>query len=107
MTQYKFSIDSSAQACYLTMKDGEFGKTNEITSEILIDYDKSGNLLGLEFLSLESVEKFEPESIKDLISEAELREIRMLLGEHLNVKHAIAESRKQEIQSFTEYLISV
>lgn len=107
MTQYKFSIDSSAQACYLTMKNGQSGKTDEITSEILIDYDKLGNLLGVEFLSLESVEKFDPESIKDAISSAELAEMKMLLSDHLNVKNAIAESRKQEIQAFTEYLISV
>jgi|688.fasta_scaffold1286822_2 uncharacterized protein YuzE len=107
MTQYKFSIDSSAQACYLTMKDGDFEKTNEISPEILIDYDKSGNLLGVEFLSLESVEKFEPEALRDAMSDSELAEMKMLLSDHLNVKNAIAESRKQEIQAFTEYLISV
>jgi uncharacterized protein YuzE len=89
------------------MKDGDFGKTSEISPEILIDYDKSGNLLGVEFLSLESVEKFEPDALKDAMSKEELNEMKILLGEHLNIKKAIAESRKQEIQAFTEYLISV
>ncbi len=107
MTQYKFTIDPTAYAGYLTMHEGQFERTVQVSPEILIDYDTSGNLLGIEFLSLESIENFNPDSLSSQMSAAELSEIKVLLSGHLDFKTAVAESRQQDIPTFTQYLISI
>ena len=107
MPEYKFSIQPDISAGYLTMQEGEFGRTGQVNPEVFIDYDTSGALMGIEFLSLESIEKFNPDEISSAVKPQELAELKMLLGSHLDVKSVVLESRNQKITEFTEILISI
>lgn len=49
----KITIDKDADAAYIYLKDispGESVKTVEACKDVILDYDKNGNLLGIELL---------------------------------------------------------
>jgi len=47
----KVSFDKKADALYIELKKGKFGSNKKIDAETIVDLDKEGNLLGIEFLS--------------------------------------------------------
>jgi len=55
-------LDDDANAAYVRLRTGRVAKTSESkikSLDVLLDYDKAGNLIGLEFLNLkELVELF-------------------------------------------------
>lgn len=46
----KFEFDQAADALYIQLKDGEIEKSEEIKPGMILDYDKNGNVLGVEVL---------------------------------------------------------
>jgi len=46
----KIEYDPIADAMYVHLTDGEVDRTEEIKPGILLDYDTSGNVLGIEVL---------------------------------------------------------
>lgn len=40
-----------ADALYIRLKETDITNTDEITEDIIIDYDKDGNVIGIEILS--------------------------------------------------------
>ena len=46
----KISYDPDADAMYITLREGEFGHNKEIDKSTIIDFDKQGNVLGIEIL---------------------------------------------------------
>jgi uncharacterized protein YuzE len=46
----KITYDSDADAMYIELKKAEVDKTKEIDLNTKIDYDKQGNLIGIEIL---------------------------------------------------------
>ena len=46
----KISYDSEADAMYIKSKDGEVLKTKEVDDNTILDYDKKGNVIGVELL---------------------------------------------------------
>lgn len=46
----KISYDPDADAMYITLREGEVDHTKEIDENTIIDFDKEGNVLGIEVL---------------------------------------------------------
>ena len=46
----KISYDQDADAMYIRLRDGEINKTKEIDDNTILDYDKKGNVIGVELL---------------------------------------------------------
>ncbi len=46
----KISYDEEADALYIKLKEGEVVKTKEVDKNTMLDYDRQGNLLGIELL---------------------------------------------------------
>ena len=44
------SFDADAGVAYVEVKEGDVAKTKEIAPEVFADFDKKGDLLGIEFL---------------------------------------------------------
>ncbi len=44
------SVDPKTDAAYLRLRDRDIEQTIEINSEIKVDYDKDGNVVGIEIL---------------------------------------------------------
>ena len=45
------SYDNTADAMYIKLKDGIFGRNEEVYEGIVLDISKKGNLLGIEILN--------------------------------------------------------
>jgi len=45
------TFDKKADALYIEFRKGEFGSNKKIDADTVIDVDKQGKLLGIEFLS--------------------------------------------------------
>lgn len=48
----KIEFDQAADALYIELMEGEIEKTEEIKPGMILDYDASGNVLGVEVLYL-------------------------------------------------------
>jgi uncharacterized protein YuzE len=48
----KISYDKMADALYIYLRKGKVAKTKKVTSRLLIDVDKRGNVLGIEMLDV-------------------------------------------------------
>ena len=48
----KLTVDTEADALYLTLKEGKAARTEELAVGIIIDVDEAGALLGIEVLWL-------------------------------------------------------
>jgi uncharacterized protein YuzE len=46
----KIEYDPDADAMYITIKKGEVDRTKQIDNYTLVDYDKKGDILGIELL---------------------------------------------------------
>ena len=44
--------DKEADSMYIKFRDGEFAKNKKIDDFTIIDYDKEGNILGIELISV-------------------------------------------------------
>jgi len=48
----KISYDKIADALYIYLRKGKVAKTKKVTTRLLIDLDKKGNVLGVEMLDV-------------------------------------------------------
>jgi uncharacterized protein YuzE len=48
----KITYDKMADALYIYLRKGRVAKTKKVTSRLLIDVDKKGNVLGIEMLEV-------------------------------------------------------
>jgi uncharacterized protein YuzE len=48
----KITYDKMADALYIYLRKGKVAKTKKVTSRLLIDVDKKGNVLGIEILDV-------------------------------------------------------
>jgi len=46
----KIRYDSDADAVYIKLRDVEIAKTKKVDDYTILDYDKAGNLVGIELL---------------------------------------------------------
>ena len=46
----KISYDSDADVMYIKLREGEVAKTKETDDNTILDYDKKGNVIGVELL---------------------------------------------------------
>ena len=46
----KITYDKIANAAYMTLRKGKVSKTVEMSDSVIVDLDKSGNILGIELL---------------------------------------------------------
>ena len=63
-------FDKEADAIYIKFKEGDFGSNKVIDRETIIDFDKKGNILGIELLSVSRripIESLSEISVKNLI----------------------------------------
>ena len=79
MTTSKLTIDTSADAAYFKILDGKVSQTKEIDDLLLVDIDQAGNVLGVEFLSLELLSEFDPDSISSYLPLLARNELKHLL----------------------------
>lgn len=56
--------DTEHEVLYLKIRDGKVAKTKEYRAEVFIDFDRGGNLLGIELLDLED-SKYIPKIAKE------------------------------------------
>jgi uncharacterized protein YuzE len=49
----KISYDKEANALYIELKQGKFDKNKKIDDFTILDLDKEGNILGIEFLDVD------------------------------------------------------
>ncbi|MDP2651550.1 MAG: DUF2283 domain-containing protein [bacterium] len=50
----KITYDKEANAAYTTLRKGKVAKTVKISEDVLADFDRKGNVLGIEMLSVSS-----------------------------------------------------
>ncbi|MBW3019595.1 DUF2283 domain-containing protein [Candidatus Woesearchaeota archaeon] len=48
----KVEYDEDADAMYIELRDGEFSHNKVVDNLTILDYDKEGNLLGIELLEV-------------------------------------------------------
>ena len=48
----KITFDKKADAMYIEISDEEFAKNKKIDNETIIDLDKNGKIIGIEFLNV-------------------------------------------------------
>ena len=48
----KITYDKIANAAYITLQKGKMAKTVEINTDVIVDFDKKGNALGIEVLGV-------------------------------------------------------
>lgn len=48
----KLKIDEKADALYLRLDDSEIVESEEVSSGVVLDFDKDGQIIGLEILGL-------------------------------------------------------
>lgn len=48
----RITFDKEADAMYIELSNGDFGANKKIDNQTIIDMDKNGNLLGIEFLNI-------------------------------------------------------
>ena len=48
----KITFDKEADALYIEFSEGEFAKNKKIDDSTIIDFDKEGNILGIEILGV-------------------------------------------------------
>ena len=46
----KIEYSKEDDALYITLKEGDVADTNELTEDIIIDYDNGSNIIGIEVL---------------------------------------------------------
>ncbi len=46
----KIEYSKEDDALYITLKDADIADTDELTEDIIIDYDEGGNIVGIEVL---------------------------------------------------------
>jgi len=66
----EITYDKEADAMYIKFRKGEFGSNKVIDRETIIDLDKKGKLLGIEFLSVSKripLKSLSEISVKNLI----------------------------------------
>ena len=51
MRHPEISINATARAVYIKVKEGKVARTKEIAQEVFVDLDSSGRLLGIELLN--------------------------------------------------------
>lgn len=59
----KITYDKEADALYIEFRTGDFGKNKKIDDFTIIDYDKQGNMLGIELLDVSK--RVPPEALSD------------------------------------------
>ncbi|MBI2670877.1 DUF2283 domain-containing protein [Candidatus Woesearchaeota archaeon] len=64
----KISYDPEADAMYITLRQGKIDHTKEIDDNTIIDFDKSGKVLGIEIL-------FVKERNPDLLKEIQVKNL--------------------------------
>ncbi len=83
MKAHKLSIDTTANAAYFQLTDGEVNQTKEVNPLIQIDLDNQGQILGIEFLSLEILKDFDRNSLIEFVSSDLLNELTSILNSPL------------------------
>lgn len=53
----KIEFDPEIDALYVQLAEGDIEKTEEIKKGMMLDYDKAGNVLGIEILNVSKREK--------------------------------------------------
>lgn len=53
----KIEFDPIADALYIELADGDVERTEEIGPGVILDYDASGNVMGIEMLYISKREK--------------------------------------------------
>ena len=51
----KIEFDKNADAVYIELNSGEFAKNKVIDKNTIIDFDKNGNILGIEIINASKV----------------------------------------------------
>ena len=60
----EIEYDKEADALYITLRDGEFDHNQKVDDNTILDFDKSGNLLGIEVLWVS--ERMPPQTLSEL-----------------------------------------
>jgi uncharacterized protein YuzE len=60
----KITFDKEADALYIEFNTGEFGSNKKIDNFTIIDFDKKGNILGIELLN--ASQRITRESLSDI-----------------------------------------
>ena len=60
----EISYDKEADAIYIEFRKGDFAKNRKVDSRTIIDFDKDGNMLGIEFL--EASKRMPAESLAEV-----------------------------------------
>lgn len=60
----EITYDKDADAMYIKFRDGKFSKNRKIDEVTIIDIDKDGNLLGIEFL--DASKRIPPDSLSQI-----------------------------------------
>ncbi|MBU2634508.1 MAG: DUF2283 domain-containing protein [Nanoarchaeota archaeon] len=69
----EITYDKDADAMYIRFGKGEFGSNKIVDRETIVNLDKKGNILGIEFLSVSKrvpLDSFSEISIKNLVKMA-------------------------------------
>lgn len=46
----KIEYSQDADALYITLKENDIAESDEVTDDIIMDYDENGNVVGIEIL---------------------------------------------------------
>ena len=69
----EISYDKEADAMYIEFREGDFGRNKKIDDFTIIDFDKEGNILGIELLEVSKrmpAQSFSKVRLKNLVAVA-------------------------------------
>ena len=67
----EISYDKEADAMYIEFRKGDFARNKKIDDFTIVDYDKNGNILGIELLDVSKripVESLSQVNVKNLLA---------------------------------------
>lgn len=60
----EISYDEEADAMYIQFREGDFGTNKKIDNNTIINFDKKGNIFGIELLSVKN--RIPPKSLSEI-----------------------------------------
>ena len=81
MSKYLLTVDAISKAAYIKVSEGQHASTLSLCPSVNLDVSDSGDLLGVEFLSLQGLSEVSSENLQEYMSDGEADELGFFIEE--------------------------
>jgi uncharacterized protein YuzE len=81
MSKYLLNVDAIAKAAYIKVSEGQHASTRELSPSVNLDVSDSGELLGVEFLSLSALGEVSTKNLQEFMTEVDAGELHDFIEE--------------------------